>query len=70
MGASRPDSRSDDAFAWVHGPSEEPVLDETPPPARTIELQPDLPPGTYIVGVGAGAVGGDASYGFHIEVVP
>jgi hypothetical protein len=62
---------SDHAFAWqVHGLSEEPVLEQTPPPGRTIELRPDLPPGTYIVDVFAKPAGGDAAYGFHVEVVP
>lgn len=62
---------SDHAFAWrQRGPPEEPVVQETPPVARKIELRPDLPPGTYVVSVSARAAGGDASYGFHVEIVP
>jgi len=62
---------SDVAFSWRPARFEESVLEETPPPGRTIELRPDLPPGTYIVNVYArAAAGGDAYYGFHIEIVP
>jgi hypothetical protein len=61
---------SDDAFAWQHAGSEEPVLEETPPPGRTFELRHDLPPGTYIVQFGGRAAGGSAAYGFHLEIVP
>jgi hypothetical protein len=61
----------DHAFTWRgRCPCEEPVLEETPPPTRKIELRLDLPPGTYIVGVSTYAAGGSASYGFHLEVVP
>ena len=59
-----------DAFNWLPARSEEPVLEETPPPAHTIELRPDLPPGTYIVHVFADAAVRYAAYGFHLEVVP
>jgi len=61
---------SDDAFAWQRARSEEPVIEETPSPGRTIELRHDLPPGTYIVHFGGHAPGGSASYGFHLEIVP
>jgi hypothetical protein len=62
---------SDEAFVWrPRYQSEEPVLEETPPPAHTIELRPDLPPGTYIVDVFADAEVRYAAYGFHIEIVP
>ena len=57
-------------FSWRPARFEEPVLQETPPSGRTIELRHDLPPGTYIVHFGGRAAGGSAAYGFHIEIVP
>ncbi len=35
---------SDSVFSWLPARSEEPVLEETPPLGRTIELQPDCRP--------------------------